>query len=559
MTNISVAVLQAERGPAETPSDLVLQLHVTDRDSITELMVRSAGRDREEYALSALRIGLLSLKHARGQVDAEVVRREADRLLTELNGVMEDYRSQLNNQLATTLKDYFDPTSGRLSERIERLVKRDGELEQLIRRQVGTDGSELAATLASYVGEDSLLMRTLDPDDSQGVMSALSTATQQVLENERNLILNQFSLDHQDSALSRLVREITDRSGQLRSDLAIEIQNMVSEFSLDRPESALSRLVGKVEQAQRRITEEFSLDNEKSALSRMSQLLTETQGVINDSLTLDNPQSALGRLRREITDILERHEQQAKSFQIDVTSTLETMKAKREEALRSTTHGLDFQDAVYDFVQREAQRQNDIPMATCNSTGAIKYCKVGDAVIELSGDSAASGQRIVIEAKEDASYDLAKARVEIETARKNREALVGVFVFSSKTAPKGQETLLRHGDDVFLVWDADDLNSDIVLKAGLSLARALSIRNQKTRQTESADIQSLDAAILEIESEAKRLVQMKTWTETIHANSEKMLTEIARIQKKLDKQLDALRHVSHELRGQTLLNSRAAS
>ena len=549
MANPAIEIVHGGLIAAELPPDLVLQLQVTDRESIAELMLRAEGRDRDEYALSALQIGLLSLKHARGQVDTEAVRREAERLVTELNGVMEDYRKQLNNQLATTLREYFDPNSGRLSERIERLVKKDGELEQVIRRQIGVDGSELARTLATYVGENSLLMRALDPEDSQGLLSALSAATEQVLENERNLILSQFSLDHPDSALSRLVREITDRTGQLRNELAGEVHTVVSEFSLDKPDSALSRLVSKVDQAQRRIAEEFSLDNEKSALSRMSQLLTETQGVLSDSLTLDKPQSALARLRREITEILERHEQQAQTFQNDVTRALEAMKTKRDESLRSTAHGRDFEAMVYEFVQREAQRQNDIPIATGDTTGAIKYCKIGDAVIELSSDSAALGQRIVIEAKEDASYDLAKARAEIETARKNREASVGVFVFSKKTAPAAQEPLLRYGDDVFLTWDTEDLNSDLIFRAGLSLAKALSIRNERVRRTESADMQAMDAAILEIETEANRLAQMKTWTETIHSSSDKLLGEIGKIQKALDKQLDVLRETAAGLRG----------
>src|SRR5690349_13478774 len=106
MNHSSVEIFQAGRPTAEIPSELILQLHVTEKDSITELMIRTGGRDREEYALTALRIGLLSLRHARGQVDAEAVRREADRLVTKFNGLMENYRNQLNDQLTTTLKDY---------------------------------------------------------------------------------------------------------------------------------------------------------------------------------------------------------------------------------------------------------------------------------------------------------------------------------------------------------------------------------------------------------------------------------------------------------------------
>src|SRR5207302_9983060 len=128
--------------------------------------------------------------------------------------------------------------------------------------------------------------------------------------------------------------------------------------------------------------------------------------------------------RHEVIDILDRHEAQAASFQRDVTGALEAMKARREESLRSTAHGKEFQDVVFEFAQREAERSGDIASVCGNTTGAIKHCKVGDAVVELGPDCAAAAEKLVIEAKEDASYDLNKARSEIETARTNREASV---------------------------------------------------------------------------------------------------------------------------------------
>jgi len=47
----------------------------------------------------------------------------------------------------------------------------------------------------------------------------------------------------------------------------------------------------------------------------------------------------------------------------------------------------------------------------------------------------AAGARIVLEAKESASYDLAKTLEEADVARTNRQAEVCVFVHSTKTAP----------------------------------------------------------------------------------------------------------------------------
>src|ERR1700730_1790796 len=119
MANQTIEIVPAGLAAGELPPELVLRVHVTDRDSITELMIRAGGRDRDEYALTALRIGLLSLKHARGQVDTEAVRREAERLLGDLGHALALHKAELNQTLASSLKEYFDPATGKFSERVE--------------------------------------------------------------------------------------------------------------------------------------------------------------------------------------------------------------------------------------------------------------------------------------------------------------------------------------------------------------------------------------------------------------------------------------------------------
>lgn len=533
--------LEPETQASELPGSVCLELVVTDADSVKELVLRAEGRDRSEYSLCALRIGLLSLRHARGQIDADAVRREGDRLLREMDETMESYRAQLNENLTGALRDYFDPRSGRFQERLERLIEKDGELEQVLRRQIGCQGSELANTLAAHVGENSPLMKLLDPEESKGLVNALRYSTEEVLQAERTRILAEFSLDNKDSVLSRLVLELSEENGRLRANLENRIDEVTKEFSLDRDDSALSRLVSKVERAQATIASEFSLDNGGSALSRMSHLLNQTTGAINNNLTLDKDGSALSVLRRELVDILQRHENQASSFQQEVTNALEAMKARRQESLRSTTHGRQFEDVVVEFVQREAERGGDLATATGSTSGEVKYCKVGDAVVELGPDCVAAGEKFVIEAKENASCDLNQSRVEIEIARKNRKASVGIFVFSKRTAPAGQEALLRYGNDIFVVWDADDLSDDVMLKAALSLAKALCVRAAKTRTAEAADFETIDCAIIAIETEAKRLTKMKTWAQTISSNSEKILGEIQKMEDSLEKGINGLK------------------
>ena len=533
------------RKPVASATDdaqsIPLTLVVSDQETVAELLQRSDGRERDEYALAALRIGILSLKHARGQIDADAVRREGEKLMQDLKNALDGSRNDIHTNLTTSLREYFDPKDGRFQERIERLIKQDGELEQVLQRQVGGSGSVLADTLAEHIGKNSPLMRLLNPEEASGLVSSIRSTVSLVIDEEQKRILGEFSLDNDQSALKRLVNELTQANGKLKTDLANEVGTVVQEFSLDKEDSALSRLVKRVETAQATITKEFSLDEEGSALSRLSSVINEAKGSIDSNLTLDNETSALFRLKRELVDILASHETKVQGFQTNVLAALQSMTAQREESARSTQHGKDFESTACEVIEKEIQKTGDIPTRTGMTPGLIKYCKVGDLVVELGADCAAAGEKFVVEAKEDASYTVAKALAEIDTARKNRGASVGLFLFSALTAPQGIDTLVRHGDDVLLVWDAQKIESDVVLRAGLSLAKALCVRKQRERDKNESNWEEVNSAILAVEKEVLRLGQMKTWTDTIYLHSGKLQDEIRKMTNSLEKQVGALR------------------
>ena len=233
--------------PAELPHSLILELTVDDRDTVDELCCHAPGRDREEFALNALRIGVLALRQARGRLDADLIERETQRMLSGLQNQLSAHASQVHDRLTSSLKEYFDPESGRFQQRVQQLVKQDGDLEQMLRRQIGSQDSELCKTLVSHVGEQSPLMRMLNPQESRGLMQALRDTLESQLSAQRNQVLREFSLDNKDGALARLVGELTSSHGQLTKALQERIDIVVREFSLDEENSALSRLVRNVD------------------------------------------------------------------------------------------------------------------------------------------------------------------------------------------------------------------------------------------------------------------------------------------------------------------------
>lgn len=267
------AVLSNDGTDLDTAGACRLELMIEDSMIVTELLAYTPGAERSKYALTALRIGVLALKQAQGRLDADVIRGEGDRLLATLEDRLSNHQRTVQDQVATTLREYFDPKSGRFNERVEQLVKSGGDLERLLRSQIGQSDSELAKTLAAHVGDQSTLMKILRPNETEGILNSLSGVLQKALEGQRNVILSEFSLDNDGGALARLVKELTEKHGELASGLKESVDEVIGEFSLDRPDSALSRLVSQVETAHKKISSEFSLDEQNSALARMKKEL----------------------------------------------------------------------------------------------------------------------------------------------------------------------------------------------------------------------------------------------------------------------------------------------
>jgi hypothetical protein len=517
---IKVSASSAELGidnfgpePGGFSNGIHVDVWVRDSEVVAAIGTYPEGRPRDEYIRTAIKIGVLTLQQAHGRIDGERVRNEGERLIAALETRFGLYQSKIHSLLSDTLKDYFDPNDGRFTERVDRLVKHDGELERVMRAQMDAAAFTLKQSLENQVGPGSSFAQLLTPDESNALVAAIRKNVDELVSVQKDKVLAEFSLDRQDSALSRLLSELTAHHGRITGDLKESIAAIVSEFSLDKDDSALSRLVKRVEAAQRQISAEFTLDEEGSALSRM---------------------------RRDLSVMIETMRKDSLEFQQTVISALEAMKARREESLASTRHGKDFELVVYEFIEDACQKAGDVPEHVGDRAGDIKHCKVGDCLITLGPDCNAAGARIVCEAKEDASYDLRRSLGEIETARANRKAEVGLFVHSSRTAPAGLKPLARYGNDVVVVWDHEDELTDPYLSAALMICKALAVRKTATDHELAADFELLEKAIREVERQAGYLDEIKTSSSTIKSGAEKILTRVETMRSALLKQIESL-------------------
>jgi|HubBroStandDraft_2_1064218.scaffolds.fasta_scaffold03407_4 hypothetical protein len=485
---------------ASPPSaPLVLTIEVNDPDVLLELRRHEDGAERVRHAAAALRVGVLAIRAASGQIDAATIREAGGALVSEVREILSARVTEMNERVASTLTQYLDPQSGALPQRLQALVRQDGELERLLRSHVGADDSMLARSLAAHVGEGSPLFRLLSPTDGQGLRAQLATMIEEALTEQRGHILREFSLDSKDSALSRMLRE-------------------------------------------------FSLDGEGSAMNRLSKMLATASGQIEKNLSLDDEGSSLSRLKRQLEATVDRLARDNTEFQTQVREALARLDTRKKEEARTPRHGLVFEERLGAVLAGEAQRLGDLYEATGDTTGNIKNCKVGDHVIELGAESAAAHARIVWEAKDKQGSSVRAAIDEIDEARRNRQAQVGVFVFSSQTAPAGLEPLQRQGNDVLVVWDAADAASELVVRAAYSLARSLAVRERRAGCESQAALAELERAARGVEKQVGYLEEVRKWAETVRGHGEKivdrttrMADELRREVERLDAQIGAMR------------------
>ncbi|MGA7119691.1 MAG: hypothetical protein WBY94_06310 [Polyangiaceae bacterium] len=483
--------LEAIRSRPHRAAVVVLTLEVNDPEVLAELRRHPEEDDRERFALAALRIGVLALRTASGQVDAASLREAGQAFLAEVRQLLASRATETTERVASALTQYLDPQSGVLPQRLQALVREDGELERLLRAHLGADDSMLARSLAAHLGEGSPIFKLLSPTDANGLRAQLTTALEAALADQRKHILREFSLDRKDSALSRLFAE-------------------------------------------------FSLDDEKSALSRLSKMIETTSEQIGKNFTLDDEGSALARMKRELLGTIEQLAKTNVEFQSQVRETLTRLDTRKKDEALTTRHGVTFEERLGALLADEAQRLGDLHESIGDTTGAIKQCKKGDHVIELSADSAAAHARIVWEAKEKLGYSLRAALEEIDEARRNRQAQVGVFVFSRKAVPEGLEALQRHGNDVVVVWDSEDSSSDIALRAAYSLARALAVRERRVDRESVTAIAEIDRSARGIERQIGYLGEIRKWADTIKGHGEKIAERSARMADELRRDVERL-------------------
>ena len=114
-------------------------------------------------------------------------------------------------------------------------------------------------------------------------------------------------------------------------------------------------------------------------------------------------------------------------------------------------------------------------------------------------------------------------------------------MFSQRTAPGDVlEPLARYGDDLVVIWDAEDPATDAYLSAALSMSKALSVRGTSEDNVAGIDVEGLNKAIREVERQAGNLDEITKSAQAIDGHVNKILDRARIIRNGLERQVGVL-------------------
>jgi hypothetical protein len=182
--------------------------------------------------------------------------------------------------------------------------------------------------------------------------------------------------------------------------------------------------------------------------------------------------------------------------------------ARAGERARSAAKGTDFEDLIEDLLAQSLRGTDHVLERTSDAAGHVLGSKKGDFVVSLDPNTVRGASlRLVVECKDRAISGRAM-RDELDEARRNRDAAVGLVVFSTAHAPSGIAPFDVRLGDVYCAIDPRDPEPS-TLEAAFRLARLLALSTIRGPAA-AVDAEAVRAALDRISAELDALRALKT-------------------------------------------------
>ncbi len=169
---------------------LVINLSRPNDSTILDYLISFDEELWEDKARDALKVGVVAIKNASPVLDAEIVEEKFKEAQTEIDNLLKHYFDKEKGHVQSTFTDIFGP---------------NGQLHQRLERAIGP-GSDFA--------------KKIDPAHKESVIASIENAVKELLVEKLNGLTEEFSLDKEGSALSRLRKSLDDPIDEIKRILA---------------------------------------------------------------------------------------------------------------------------------------------------------------------------------------------------------------------------------------------------------------------------------------------------------------------------------------------------
>ncbi|MFP2905227.1 hypothetical protein ACLESD_09255 [Pyxidicoccus sp. 3LFB2] len=496
------------------PSSVVANL--TDhRPDTLHVFGELSEAQRQQLASDAWHVGLRALMNAHAQAQEARLQDVGTTLVNDLQREMESRLANHHQLLERVLREYFDPNDGKLAERLDRFVHDDGELPRVLGRYLHPSQGVIAEALAAQVGENSPLFKKLSPTESEGLLQMLKAQLTQALSQGQGELVKALDPLHKEGAVGRFLTSLREELQKTESDRRAQLDAALKALDANDPNSLLNNLAKETQRTGTELLNAMNPAHPGSPLALLRNSLTEMlQAHIRSSRELHEVQDARQR-----------------KFETEVREAITRLETRRSGAQKTAQGGLDYQDAVIQFIGRQLTGGPYTTQVTANHTGLRTNCKVGDLVVHFSQESAFAGTAVVFECKREAGFSVMKALDELDTARENRAAAVGVFVMASSHASADFPSFARYGNNLLVTFDPEAEESWPRLQAAVMVALALASRRLKEKDAGNAD--ALKDVEKRLQTELERVEKMRVHSNAIRKNNDGLGKQLDLAEKEL--------------------------
>jgi hypothetical protein len=198
--------------------NLEINLIIADRNVIAYLAQFGDEETQCEKAIEALKVGVIAIQSASPTLDTQVVQAK----FAEVERRVQEQLTEFTGNVAENLRRYFAEQEGVVPRSIDGIFGDSGSLARTFKNFFDPADGRLSNLIQAQIGPQSSFGKALDPQNKQGVLALIEARVHDQVEKKLDEVRQEFSLDEEGSAMSKMNRMLTEFFGQLNQSLGIK-------------------------------------------------------------------------------------------------------------------------------------------------------------------------------------------------------------------------------------------------------------------------------------------------------------------------------------------------